>query len=72
MPLLDAIQDFLCKLGMKQRMQLLEIIIFSLKHVIVRSTKNIKDLFKASMYINAIYVLALQRSLLILVGLMKT
>ena len=45
---LDTIQHFLCKLGMKPCMQLKEIIIFSLKHVIVRPTKIIKDLCKAS------------------------
>ena len=40
---LDTILDFLGKLGMKPRMQLQEI-----KHVIVRPTKVIKDLSKAS------------------------
>ena len=40
---LDTILDFLGKLGMKPRMQLQEI-----KHVIVRPTKVIKDLCKAS------------------------
>ena len=44
----DTIQDFLCELGIKPRMQLKQIIIFSLYHVIVRPTKMIKDLFKAS------------------------
>ena len=34
---LDTIQDFLCKLGMKPCMQLEKIIIFSLKHIIVSS-----------------------------------
>ena len=46
--LLDTIQDFLCKLGMKPHMHLVEISIFSLNHVIVRPTKIIKDLRKAS------------------------
>ena len=64
---IDTIQDFLCKLGMKPRMQLYKIIIFSLKHVIVRPTKIIKDFCKDS-----IYVLALHRSLIILVGLTMT
>ena len=45
---IDTIQDFLCKLGMKPHMHLLEISIFSLNHVIVRPTKIIKDLCKAS------------------------
>ena len=52
-------------------MQLYEIIIFTLYHVIVRPTKIIKDCCKAST-LNAIYVLALQRSLIILVGLTMT
>ena len=43
----------------------------SLYHVIVRPTKIIKDLCEAST-LNAIYVLALQRSLIILVGLTMT
>ena len=46
--LLDTIQDFLCNLGMKPHMHLVEISIFSLNHVIVRPTKIIKDLRKAS------------------------
>ena len=62
---LDTIQDFLCKLGMKPR-----IIMLSLKHVIIRPTKIIKDL--CSQYIDRIYVLDLQRSLIILVGLAMT
>ena len=45
---LDTIQDFLCELGMKPRMQLWEIIIFSIYYIIVRPTKIIKDLCKAS------------------------
>ena len=45
---LDTIQDFLCNLGMKPHMYLVEISIFSLNHVIVRPTKIIKDLRKAS------------------------
>ena len=36
---LDTVQDFLIKLGIKPRMHLLEIGIFSLYHVIVRPTK---------------------------------
>ena len=47
--LLDTIQEFfLCKLGMKPRMQLWEIVIFSQKHVIVRPTRIIKNLCKSS------------------------
>ena len=53
-------------------MQLQEVLIFPLKHVIVRLTKIIKNLCKACPYINAIYVLALQRSLIISVGLTMT
>ena len=45
---LDAIQDFLCKLGMKPHVHLVEISIFSLNHVIVRPTKIIKDNCKSS------------------------
>ena len=44
----DTIQDFLCKLGMKPHMHLVEISIFSLNHVITRPIKIIKDLRKAS------------------------
>ena len=44
----DTIQDFLCKLGMKPHMHLVEISIFSLNHVITRPTKIIKDVCKAS------------------------
>ena len=44
----DTIQYFLCKLGMKPRMQLWEIVIFSQKHVIVRPTRIIKNLCKSS------------------------
>ena len=70
---LDTIQDFLCKLGMKPHMYLVEISIFSLNHVIVRPTKIIKDLYKANTYIlYTVYELALQRSLIILVGLTMT
>ena len=36
MYVLDTIQDFLCKLGMKPQIHLVEIIILSLYHVIVR------------------------------------
>ena len=45
---LDTIQDFLCKLGMKPHMHLMEISISSLNHVITRPTKIIKDVCKAS------------------------
>ena len=44
----DTIQDFLCKLGIKPHMHLVEISIFSLNHAIARPTKIIKDLRKAS------------------------
>ena len=44
----DTIQDFLCKLGMKPHMHLVDISIFSLNHVITRPTKIIKDVCKAS------------------------
>ena len=43
----DTIQDFLCKLGMKPNLHLVEISIFSLHHIIVRPTKIIKDLCEA-------------------------
>ena len=46
--ILDTIQDFLCKLGMKTHMYLVEISISSLNHVTVRPSKIIKDLSKAS------------------------
>ena len=45
---IDTIQDFLCKLGMKPHMHLVEISIFSLNHVITRPAKIIKDVCKAS------------------------
>ena len=41
---LDSVQDFLIKLGIKPRLYILKISIFSLNHVIVRST-NIMDNF---------------------------
>ena len=44
----DTIQDFLRKLGMKPHVHLVEISIFSLNNLIVRPTKIIKDLCKAS------------------------
>ena len=46
--ILDTIQDFLSKLGMKLHMHLVEISIFSLNNGIFRPTKIIKDLRKAS------------------------
>ena len=46
--LLDIIQDVLRNLGMKPHMHLVKISIFSLNHAIVRPTKIIKDLRKAS------------------------
>ena len=48
MLVLDNIQDFLRKLGMKPLVHLVEISIFSLNNVIVRPTKLIKHLCKAS------------------------
>ena len=44
----DTVQDFLRKLGMKPHVHLVEISIFSLNNLIVRPTKIIKDLCKAS------------------------
>ena len=41
-------QIFFSELGMKPRMHLVEIGLFSLNHVIVRPTEIIKDLCKAS------------------------
>ena len=69
---LDTIQDILCKLGMKPHMQLQEIIIFSLKHFIVRPTKIIKDLCKASASMLSMYWLCFTEVLDILVGLTMT
>ena len=40
--ILDTIQYFLCELGMKPQIHLLEIATFSLYHIIVRPTKIIK------------------------------
>ena len=51
----DTIQDFLCKLGMKPHMHLVEISIFSLNHVITRPTKIIKDVCKASTQVVFMY-----------------
>ena len=42
----ETVQDFLIKLGIKPRMHILEISIFSLNHVIVRPTKIINNLLK--------------------------
>ena len=61
--LLDTIQDFLCKLGMKPHMHLVilvlydlvDISIFSLNHVITRPTKIIKDVCKASTLVVFMY-----------------
>ena len=44
----ETVQKILCKLAMKPHMHLVEISIFSLNHVIVRPTKIIKNLCKAS------------------------
>ena len=43
---IDTVQDFLIKLGIKPRLNILEISIFSLNHVIVRPTKIMNDLLK--------------------------
>ena len=42
----DTIQDFLCKLGMKPHMHLVEISIFSLNNVTVRLTKIMNNLLE--------------------------
>ena len=44
--ILDTVQDFLIKLGIKPHLQLLKIGIFSLNHVIVRPTKIMNNLLK--------------------------
>ena len=44
--ILETVQDFLCKLGMKPQMHLVKTIIFSLYHVIVGPTKIIKNPLK--------------------------
>ena len=44
--LLDTVQDFLIVLDMKPCMDLVEISIFSLDHVIVRLTKIMNNLFE--------------------------
>ena len=46
--IVDTIQDFLCNLGMKPHMHLVEIKKNSLNNVIARLTIIIKDLHKAS------------------------
>ena len=46
--MVDTIQKNLCKLGMKPHMHLVETSIFLQNHVIIRPTKIIKDLRKAS------------------------
>ena len=43
---LDTVQDFLIKLGIKPRLHILKISIFSLNHVIVRPTKIMNNLLK--------------------------
>ena len=42
----DTVQDFLIKLGIKPHMHLLELSIFSLNHVILRPTKIMHNLLK--------------------------
>ena len=42
----DTVQDFLIKLGIKPRLHILKISIFSLNHVIVRPTKIMNNLLK--------------------------
>ena len=44
--LLESVQKFLIKLGMKPCMHLVEISIFSLNHVIVRLTKIMNNLLE--------------------------
>ena len=44
--LVETVQDFLCKLGMKPRMCLLDISFFSLNNVIVRLTKIMNNIGK--------------------------
>ena len=43
---LETVQDCLIKLGIKPRLHILEICIFSLNHVIIRPTKIMKNLLK--------------------------
>ena len=43
---IDTVQDFLIMLGIKPRLHILKISIFTLNHAIVRPTKIIKDLLK--------------------------
>ena len=43
---LETVQDFLIKLGIKPRMHLLEISIFSINHIIVRPAKIMNNLLK--------------------------
>ena len=43
---LDTVQDFLIKLGIKLRLHILKISIFSLNHVIIRPTKIMNNLLK--------------------------
>ena len=42
----ETVQDFLCQLGIKPHMNIVEIVIFSLYHVIIRPTKIINNLLK--------------------------
>ena len=44
--IVDTVQDFLIKLGMKPRLHILEISIFPLNHVTVRPTKIMNNLLK--------------------------
>jgi hypothetical protein len=44
--LIDTIQDFSIKLGIKLRLHVLKISIFSINHVIVRPTKIMNNLLK--------------------------
>ena len=43
---LDNVQDFLIKLGIKPRLNVLKISIFSLNHIIVRPNKIMNNLLK--------------------------
>ena len=49
-PIVDTIQDFVCKFGMKPHMHIVEIISFLLYHVIIRPTKNFKRADKNCVY----------------------
>ena len=51
MTLVDTVQDFLIMLGIKPRLRIFTISIFSLNHVIIRPTKIMNNLLKVCKFV---------------------